>query len=143
VSVLVEAIQFPEPGGELPEESLIDLEEFALLEDLADQDPLFLTELIDTYCGQTQDLLAALTVAVEADAKEEFLRGLHTLCGSSRYLGARPLSRMCAALEREGLESTANFSLQRAAGVLFPLVVRTCLALNQRRPEPASDPSSH
>jgi hypothetical protein len=44
VSALPEAVRFPEPGGEVPEESLIDLEEFVLLEELAGQDPMFLTE---------------------------------------------------------------------------------------------------
>lgn len=118
--------------SEIPDNELIDASEFALLEDLAGTDDAFLAELIDIFCMQAQDLLAEIINAVEEGSVQDLVRAAHTLCGSSRNVGATPLGHACAFIEQAATDAT--FSLRHAEALLVPLASRTVRALDRHRP---------
>lgn len=69
------------------------------LTDMSQGDVVFEAELMQEFLRATPDLLARLESAIECDDRKTAEMVSHTLKGSCRSLGARPMSDPCEALE--------------------------------------------
>ena len=79
--------------------------------DLGDE---FITELVDTYCTETPELIVSLQNAYKDQDSETFRRAAHSIKSSSASLGAMRLSEQARQLEMIGKSG----DLSEAAGQL-------------------------
>ena len=90
----------------------IEIETFQQLKmDLGDE---FISELVETYCTETPELIASLQKALKDQDSETFRRAAHSIKSSSASLGAMRLSEQARQLEMIGKSG----DLAEAAGQL-------------------------
>jgi PAS domain S-box-containing protein len=123
------------PGGDAP----IELAVIESLRDLQDPDePDFVTELIDVLCADTPAKLQALREAVAAGDAHRLNRTAHSMKSACANLGALPLSRLFAAIEKRG----ADTDLAAASPLIDQACVefgRVCVALAAQRQDPSHE----
>lgn len=88
------------------------LDELKMLAD--DDDPEFLSELIETYLSELDPSLEAMAQAAGSNDPEAVRRAAHRLKGSSANIGASELSARCAELEQRHRQSDAHGELLAA-----------------------------
>ena len=100
----------------------------AAANDIAGEDPAFLTELIDSYLDNTQSLLQEIYTSLTQQNFSVMLRAVHTLKSSSSVIGAEDLSNLCRELETnlrndkiEDLDSKINKITEEYAHVQVEL----------------------
>lgn len=82
------------------EPSVLDLATIDELRMLADEDdPGFLTDLIETYLTELPPLLGALRQAVASGDRDAVRKAAHRLKGASANIGAVDMAHRCAELE--------------------------------------------
>lgn len=69
------------------------------LNEMAEGDTEFISELLDTFVETAADLVEAIEAAAAEQAAEKGIYAAHTLKGSSRSIGAVPLGDLCQVLE--------------------------------------------
>jgi PAS domain S-box-containing protein len=85
-------------------EATLDFSVLATLRDLSEPgqpDPV--VELIDLFLEDAPDRLRAMQSSVQARDREALKIAAHSLKGSAKNLGAKPLARICAELEKQAL----------------------------------------
>ncbi len=97
-----------DPGQNSPETSasepqVLDARIMASLRDLQEEDePNFLSEIIDTFLDDAPKRLAAIEEAITLGDSEQLHRLAHGFKGASSSLGALSFSSVCGALEAAG-----------------------------------------
>ena len=79
--------------------------DLSALRDLADDDPVQLRELIDTYLAQADELMTGLRGALKAGSATEAKRLAHKLLGSSAACGMIGILAPLRAIEHSGAEA--------------------------------------
>lgn len=82
-----------------PELPAIDATAYAALEEIADGDNEFMSELLNQYLVDADQLVSALAPALADSNAEELERAAHTLKSSSANVGAMTLSNLCEELQ--------------------------------------------
>lgn len=62
-------------------------------------DPAFLVELIDAYCDDALQLLAAMQQAAATSNAPELRRAAHSMKSNSASFGAKGLAKLCEEIE--------------------------------------------
>ncbi|MFM8471362.1 MAG: response regulator, partial [Limisphaerales bacterium] len=92
----------PPPG----EEATLDFSVLATLRDLSEPgqpDPVI--ELIDLFMEDAPDRLHAMESSLDRRDQEALKVAAHSLKGSAKNLGAKPLARICAELEKQAVSA--------------------------------------
>jgi HPt (histidine-containing phosphotransfer) domain-containing protein len=93
----------------------------------ADLGEEFISELVETYCTETPELIASLQKAFNDQDSETFRRIAHSIKSSSASLGAMRLSEQARELEMIGKSG----DLAQAAGKLENLEAEYALVQNE------------
>ncbi len=117
------------------EDAALDFSVLASLRDLSEPgqpDPV--VELIDLFLEDAPDRLHAMQTSLDRRDAEALKIAAHSLKGSAKNLGARPLARICAALEHQTLAADWDHALLtlKAIGQEFEKL-RAVLAAEKRR----------
>jgi HPt (histidine-containing phosphotransfer) domain-containing protein len=85
------------------ESQILDARIMASLRELqADDEPNFLTEIIDTFLEDGPNRLEAIQQAIKLGDSEQLHRLAHSFKGASSSLGALSFSRVCGQIEEVG-----------------------------------------
>ena len=134
----VEAIAPPsaEPVTPAPaDEATLDFSVLAMLRDLSEPgQPDAVVELIDLFLEDAPDRLQAMQTSLESRDQEALKIAAHSLKGSAKNLGAKPLGKICAKLEQQALAADWDNVLLtlKAIGQEFEKL-RAVLAAEQKR----------
>ncbi len=129
----------PEPataGTQPPvDEATLDFSVLATLRDLSEPgqpDPV--VELIDLFMEDAPDRLQAMQVSLDHRDVEALKIAAHSLKGSAKNLGAKPLGRICAELEHQAIAADWDNALLtlKAIGQEFDKL-RAVLAVEKKR----------
>lgn len=91
----------------------IDAEKIEELKALVDdEDPDFLTELIDEYLISTEEGLKALRYAIQAKDTVTVVRTAHTLKGASSNLGVLSMAELSEQVESLGSNDSLNGAIE-------------------------------
>jgi len=94
---------------------------------IADLGEEFISELVETYCTETPELIASLQKAFKDQDSVTFRRAAHSIKSSSASLGAMRLSEQARQLEMIGKSG----DLGEAAGQLDNLEAEYALVQNE------------
>ena len=89
-------------------ETTLDASVWDGLRELADDDPSFLSELVDLFASETPALVSGMRDAIASGNAEELRRYAHTLKGSAMNLGTTRLGTLCKELEQIGASGTTD-----------------------------------
>ncbi|NDA66468.1 MAG: sensor histidine kinase, partial [Verrucomicrobia bacterium] len=128
-----EAQQSPAPAT--MDEATLDFSVLATLRDLSEPgqpDPV--VELIDLFMEDAPDRLEAMQTSLDRRDIEALKIAAHSLKGSAKNLGAKPLGRICAELEKQALAADWDNALLtlKAIGQEFEKL-RAVLSVEKKR----------
>jgi len=103
----------------------------ANLEDMVQEDPDYLSELVDRFVNRgAPRLLAQMSAALDGDDRPTLARAAHTLKGNAATFGAHELQQACYELEL--LAESASPAMAKAAlGVVEDEVARALPAISE------------
>ena len=91
----------------------IDAAAYAALEDVADGDAEFMSELLGQYLQDAEVLVGALAPALESQDSEALERAAHTLRSASANVGGMVLSNLCQELRCIGRSGKLDDAIER------------------------------
>jgi CheY-like chemotaxis protein/HPt (histidine-containing phosphotransfer) domain-containing protein len=127
-----ESPALPSPS---PDEATLDFTVLSTLRDLSEPgEPDPVIELIDLFMEDAPDRLTAMQTSLDHRDQEALKVAAHSLKGSAKNLGAKPLGRICAELEKQAVAADWDNALLtlKAIGQEFNKL-RAVLAAEKRR----------
>jgi HPt (histidine-containing phosphotransfer) domain-containing protein len=113
------------------ESPAIDDAAYAVLEEIADGDNEFISELLNQYLVDATQLFAVLAPALAESNAEDLERAAHTLKSSSANVGAMTLSNMCDDLQCIGRSGDLAGAVEKVPAAESEYL-RVCDELNER-----------